>query len=114
VGPQTNRESYWYSVWIAKEYGVEGGSEAIADTTNVCCDLRGLEPEKGWEMHINNAMQSSRRRGVGDILFDSLLGRDSRLLRERSIGDTVTSVKESFSSWDNCMNATYCKYVSSL
>jgi hypothetical protein len=62
-------------------------------------------------MHINNAMQSSRRRGVGDIFFDSLLGRDSRLLRERSISDSVTNVKDSFSSWDNCMKATYCKYV---
>jgi hypothetical protein len=62
-------------------------------------------------MHINHAMQSSRRRGVGDILFDSLLGRDSRLLRERSITDSVSDVKNSFSSWDNCMNAVYCKYV---
>ncbi|EPE25342.1 hypothetical protein GLAREA_01254 [Glarea lozoyensis ATCC 20868] len=55
-------------------------------------------------------MQSSRRRGVSDILFDSLLGRDSRLLRERSITDSVSDVKNSFSSWDSCMDAVYCKW----
>jgi hypothetical protein len=49
-------------------------------------------------------MQRSVRRGVTDIVFDSLLGR-------RSITDGVSSVKNTFSSWDNCMKVTYCKFV---
>lgn len=27
------------------------------------------------------------------------------------VSDTVTDVKTAFSSWDNCMDVTYCKYV---
>jgi hypothetical protein len=100
-------------VWITKEDGVEGGSKNDCGILRRCIAPPEVLNRKGEKMHINNAMQLSRRRGVGDILFDSLLGRDSRLLRERSIADSVTSVKDSFSSWDNCMNAVYCKYVSS-
>ncbi|PVH75820.1 hypothetical protein DL98DRAFT_426849 [Cadophora sp. DSE1049] len=54
--------------------------------------------------HITTSMQRSVRRGIGEILFDSLLGK-------RGITDEVNNVKDSFSSWDNCMNATYCKFV---
>ncbi|KAH7400470.1 hypothetical protein BKA64DRAFT_482572 [Cadophora sp. MPI-SDFR-AT-0126] len=53
--------------------------------------------------HIATSMQRSVRRGVGEIFFDSLLGK-------RGITDEVNNVKDSFSSWDNCMNATYCKW----
>jgi hypothetical protein len=28
-----------------------------------------------------------------------------------SVGDTVDGVKDTFSSWDKCMDKTYCKYV---
>jgi hypothetical protein len=52
--------------------------------------------------HITAAMHRSVRRGVSDIVFDSLLGR-------RSITGEVDSVKNTFSSWDNCMAKTYCK-----
>jgi len=48
-------------------------------------------------------MHRSVRRGVGDIFFDSLLGK-------RSITGEVSSVKNTFSSWDNCMAKTYCKW----
>lgn len=54
--------------------------------------------------HITTSMQGSIRRGVGEILFDSLLGK-------RGIADEVSNVKDSFSSWDKCMEATYCKSV---
>jgi len=54
--------------------------------------------------HITTAMQWSRRRGVGDIVVDSLLGK-------RAITDSVNSVKTTFSSWDNCMKESYCKSV---
>ncbi|CCD45249.1 hypothetical protein BofuT4_uP050390.1 [Botrytis cinerea T4] len=54
--------------------------------------------------HITTAMEWSRRRGIGEILVDSFL-------RKRSITGDVTSVKDSFSSWSNCMAATYCKFV---
>jgi len=57
--------------------------------------------------HITMAMQRSVRRGVGDIFFDSLLGK-------RSITSDVSSVKNTFSSWDNCMAQSYCKYVSPI
>ena len=49
-------------------------------------------------------MHSSMRRSVGEMLVDSLLGK-------RDITSKVTSVKDAFSSWDNCMQATYCKFV---
>ena len=54
--------------------------------------------------HITTSMQRSVRPGIGEMLFDSLLGK-------RGITDEVNNVKDSFSSWDNCMNATYCKFV---
>ncbi|KAH8586474.1 hypothetical protein B0O99DRAFT_63578 [Bisporella sp. PMI_857] len=53
--------------------------------------------------HITTAMHRSMRRSVGDIVVDSLLGK-------RQIVDKVNSVKETFSSWDNCMAKTYCKW----
>lgn len=30
-------------------------------------------------------------------------------LQQRGIADQANDVKTSFSSWDNCMKATYCK-----
>lgn len=54
--------------------------------------------------HITQSMSRSVRVKAGNIVFDALLGR-------RGVTDEVSSVKNSFSSWDNCMNATYCKYV---
>jgi hypothetical protein len=35
----------------------------------------------------------------------------ANLRRENIVGE-VSSVKNSFSSWSNCMNASYCKFVS--
>lgn len=56
------------------------------------------------KMHIETAMRRSVRRGVSDIFFDSLLGR-------RDVTTSISNVKSAFSSWDNCMKATYCKSV---
>ncbi|KAE9382238.1 hypothetical protein N431DRAFT_17902 [Stipitochalara longipes BDJ] len=52
--------------------------------------------------HISTAMERSVRRGVGDIIVASLRSRDI-------IGEAST-VKNSFSSWSNCMAASYCKW----
>lgn len=53
--------------------------------------------------HITASMHRSVRRGASDIVFDNLLGR-------RSITGEVDSVKNTFSSWDNCMAKSYCKW----
>jgi hypothetical protein len=50
--------------------------------------------------HIREAMAGSLRRGVLEIL------------QRRDIASSAADVKNSFSSWDNCMNAAYCKFVS--
>jgi hypothetical protein len=54
--------------------------------------------------HISTAMHRSVRRGVGDIVVDSLLGNG-----RRGVAAELDSVKNTFSSWDNCMAKTYCK-----
>jgi hypothetical protein len=40
---------------------------------------------------------------VADVALGGLFRKD--------ITSEVSGVKNSFSSWDNCMAATYCKYV---
>ncbi|KUJ18458.1 uncharacterized protein LY89DRAFT_582374 [Mollisia scopiformis] len=55
--------------------------------------------------HIATAMHRSLRRGVGEIILNSLVGK-------RTITGEVDSVKNTFSSWDNCMAKGYCKSVS--
>ncbi|KAN0121689.1 hypothetical protein V8E51_000015 [Hyaloscypha variabilis] len=52
--------------------------------------------------HITTAMERSVRRGVGDIIVASL--------RSRDIISEASTVKNSFSSWSNCMAASYCKW----
>jgi hypothetical protein len=47
---------------------------------------------------------------VDAAMAASLVERGGWLVR-RSVSSEVSSVKESFSSWDNCMAASYCKYV---
>ncbi|PQE27482.1 hypothetical protein CJF31_00009100 [Rutstroemia sp. NJR-2017a BVV2] len=54
--------------------------------------------------HITTAMEWSRRRGIGETMLDSFI-------RRRSVSGEISSVKDSFSSWSNCMAATYCKLV---
>ncbi|CZT47794.1 uncharacterized protein RSE6_08399 [Rhynchosporium secalis] len=54
--------------------------------------------------HITTSMQMSVRRSIGELLFDSLLG------KRVDIAGKVSGVKDSFSSWDKCMQASYCKW----
>lgn len=55
--------------------------------------------------HITTAMEKSVRRGVGEAVMAKL--------RRRDIVGEVSNVKDSFSSWSKCMEASYCKFVSS-
>lgn len=63
---------------------------------------------------VDVAMARSLRGGVWGSIAESL----DMSLAPRAIGDGVkdkaTEVKTAFSSWDNCMEATYCKYVGPL
>lgn len=45
---------------------------------------------------IEDAMKASLRRGVAEIL-------------KRDVSSTISSTESTFSSWDNCMAASYCK-----
>ena len=49
------------------------------------------------------------KRGFGDVFVASL----RPILEKRQDGGIITKVndaKTAFSSWDNCMQATFCKY----
>jgi hypothetical protein len=56
---------------------------------------------------IDVAMERSLRRGFLDLVVASL----RPALGRRDIAGQLTDVKTAFSSWDNCMQVTYCKYV---
>ncbi|KAI6717343.1 hypothetical protein JHW43_000246 [Diplocarpon mali] len=53
--------------------------------------------------HIAAAMHASLKRRLVEILADSVHER-------RGITDEITNVADAFSSWDNCMNAKFCKW----
>lgn len=73
---------------------------------------------------IDVAMARSVRGGVGGILARSLQAvfEETRTVEveseKRNVVSTATtgisSVKDSFSSWNNCMAAVYCKYGISI
>lgn len=52
------------------------------------------------------AMRRSLREGFVDVLVASLR---PALERRIDLEGQVADVKSAFSSWDNCMQATYCK-----
>ena len=59
---------------------------------------------------INVAMERSLRRGFLDLFVQSL--RPVLQKREGTISNAineVSDVKQAFSSWDNCMQASFCK-----
>ncbi len=58
---------------------------------------------------VNVAMERSLRRGFMELLVASLRPAVGR----RDIQGQITDVKTAFSSWDNCMQVNYCKYVAS-
>ncbi|KAJ4396843.1 hypothetical protein N0V93_001065 [Gnomoniopsis smithogilvyi] len=57
---------------------------------------------------IDVAMARSVRGGVGGILARSLQAAFEKRSLITSAESNITSVKEAFSSWDNCMAAVYC------
>lgn len=78
----------------------------------ILCDRIIFPPEICLSVH-------DRIRGFSPVsAFSATMGstirdRMIRSLLERSVADEASSVKSTFSSWDNCMAKTYCKCVSS-
>lgn len=56
---------------------------------------------------IDDAMKASLRRGVADVVVDAV--KSAAAVVKRHSSRDVSSVENSFSSWDNCMAADYCK-----
>ncbi|PHH61544.1 hypothetical protein CDD81_281 [Ophiocordyceps australis] len=63
---------------------------------------------------VDVAMMASRRDQVVQQVRNALLRRSAASLSQRDLlvdaADRVYSVKKAFSSWDNCMKATFCKW----
>lgn len=57
---------------------------------------------------VDVAMERSLRRGFLDLLAGSL----RPALERKDLQGQITDVKTAFSSWGNCMQASFCKYVS--
>jgi hypothetical protein len=76
---------------------------AFANHSQFFFALRGYASNTSKMPHITTAMERSMRRRVGDVIVVSL--------RPRDIIGEASTVKNSFSSWDNCMKASYCKSV---
>jgi len=57
-------------------------------------------------MAVEEAMRRSLREGFVELLVASLR---PALEPRQDLQGSVDNVKNSFSSWDNCMAATYCK-----
>ena len=57
---------------------------------------------------IDVAMARSLRGGVWGSITESL----NRSMAPRGLGDKAGEAAHALSSWDNCMQVTYCKYVS--
>ena len=54
---------------------------------------------------VEAAMKRSLREGFAELLVASL----RPALERRDLQGQVADVKTAFSSWDNCMEVTYCK-----
>lgn len=54
---------------------------------------------------VDVVMERSLRRGFGGLMAASL----RPVLDRRDITSQFNDVSTAFSSWDNCMNVTYCK-----
>jgi hypothetical protein len=54
---------------------------------------------------VDVAMERSLRRGFLDLFVATL----RPALERRDVVGQITDVKTAFSSWDNCMQASYCK-----
>lgn len=58
---------------------------------------------------INVAMERSLRAGFMDLLAASLRPVFQRRDVITNVQGQITDVKTAFSSWDNCMQASFCK-----
>ena len=60
--------------------------------------------------NIEMAMRLSRRRGVGEVVAESLMSavrRDTTGIT--TVAGNIGDAKNTFSSWDSCMQKSYCK-----
>ncbi|KAK5657063.1 hypothetical protein OQA88_3590 [Cercophora sp. LCS_1] len=55
---------------------------------------------------IDTAMRRSLREGFAELMVRSL----EPVLKRQDLQGQVDNVRNAFSSWDNCMEATYCKW----
>lgn len=66
---------------------------------------------------IDVEMARSLRGGMWQMMKDNFARSLTESLNRRDIisdtSNSVNNVKHTFSSWDNCMQANYCKYVDS-
>lgn len=60
---------------------------------------------------IDVAMARSLQGGAWGTLKTSLARSVATDLASRDVGQKVEDVKTALSSWDNCMAASFCKYV---
>lgn len=60
---------------------------------------------------INVAMERSLGRGFMDLLAASVAPVVGPRDAITNVQGQISDVKTAFSSWDNCMNAVYCKYA---
>ncbi|KAI1859773.1 hypothetical protein JX265_010222 [Neoarthrinium moseri] len=62
--------------------------------------------------HIGAVMERSlsEPQGLGEALRDLVVRSVVAGMTKRDIGGSISNVKTAFSSWDNCMQATYCKW----
>lgn len=60
---------------------------------------------------IDVAMRRSVQEGLVERFVDLLARSIHPALQRRNVADDLNDVKTAFSSWDNCMQVDYCKYV---
>lgn len=60
---------------------------------------------------IDVAMRRSVQGGIADGFVNLLVRSVQQPLEQRDVIQDFNNVKTAFSSWDNCMQVAYCKYV---
>ena len=71
----------------------------------IASELEGGTSDTRKMPAVDVAMERSLRRGLADLFVAAL----QPALGRRDVVGQVTDVKTAFSSWDNCMQAAYCK-----
>lgn len=60
---------------------------------------------------IDVAMRRSVQGGIVDGFVNLVVRSVQPALRQRDVVQDLNDAKTAFSSWDNCMQVDYCKYV---